>query len=124
MLGGHFSVLIFAGPLQELDQVVELLLVQVELRHLAATGGIGRHGLHPGLDEVAAAARYHVAQLGREVRAFAQQRVAADAVARFPDVLAAHHRGGDGRALERLGMRCSVSTISTMNSSTKNAVPP
>jgi hypothetical protein len=27
-------------------------------------------------------------------------------------------------AFERCGMRCSVSTINTMNSSTKKAVPP
>jgi hypothetical protein len=33
-----------AGPLQELDQIVELLLVEIELGHLAATGDVRRLG--------------------------------------------------------------------------------
>jgi hypothetical protein len=36
ILGGHFSV-DDVGPAQELDQIVELCLGEVELRHLAAT---------------------------------------------------------------------------------------
>src|SRR5690606_40812903 len=40
----------------------------------------------------AAAALVHIAELGCEIRAFTQYRVAADAVVLFPDQLAAHHR--------------------------------
>jgi hypothetical protein len=55
MLGGHFSVLMRLVHFRNSVQVVELLLVEVELRHLAAARGRGRLGLHPGLDEVGAA---------------------------------------------------------------------
>jgi hypothetical protein len=64
---------------------------EVELRHLAAAGGVGGLAFIQALMKSAAAALVDVAQLGREVGAFAQQRVAADAVARFPQMLAAHH---------------------------------
>src|SRR5512145_1726110 len=82
-----------ARPLQEIDEVVELLVGQMELRHLAPTGHAARLRLHPA-DEggprallvlVAAVARPDVAELRGEIGALAEQRMAIDAGVALPD---------------------------------------
>ena len=93
------------GVFEKLHHVVKLLLVQVKVGHLASSGGAGRLGLDPGLDECRAASLVHIAELRRKICTFAHQGVATDAIARFPNVLAAKDRLSQVLAVVTLGKR-------------------
>src|SRR5699024_5198205 len=87
----------FRSPLQELGQVGQLLIGQVELRHLATAGNTGRLRLHPCGQEVleacfAAATMEYVAQFGGKVCTLTQQGVTAAAVVGLVNVFSANHR--------------------------------
>ncbi|MNP59480.1 hypothetical protein D3C76_1544790 [compost metagenome] len=60
--------------------------------------------MHEGLEAfLAATALEHVAQLRREIRALAQQRVAADTVVLLPDRLATYHGVAQLRGIAAFG---------------------
>ena len=95
------------GP-PELDEVVELQISQVELRHLAAARRAGGLRLHPGLDELRPAPRDDVAQLGRSRRAFAQAGCSSQYSCASPRCVAAL----DGRCdLGRLGSHSGCGSL-------------
>ena len=74
--------------LQELDEIVQLLVGQVKVGHLATARGARGLGLNPRLDELGAATLVYIAQFGSEVGTLAQQGVATDAVIDLPYLLA------------------------------------
>jgi hypothetical protein len=87
-------------PLEERDEIVDLLLGEVVALHAPLPRVHGRGVAEHHADEVGAAARVDTRELGRVVRAFAEQGVATHAVARVPEILAA-----DDRGREVLGVR-------------------
>jgi hypothetical protein len=88
--------------LEERHHVVQVLVTQMKLRHLPAAGGTGGLALDPGLDELGAATLVDVAELGREVGAFAEQCVATDAVVVLPEFLACRTMGECPRSRDTL----------------------
>src|SRR5208337_1396886 len=85
-----------ACPGEEIGEIVEFVLAEVELRHLAAALSARRLRLHPILDGlmrrgrilVAAPAFEHVADFRSETRSFAIDRVAVETGVALPDALA------------------------------------
>ncbi len=85
-----------ACPFEEISQIVEFLFAQVELRHLTTALDSGRLRLHPAFIVSRAPSGSSspptlpdIAQLGREIGALTQQRMAIDAGVFLPDVFAA-----------------------------------
>ena len=106
-----------------LGKIVQFLIGQIELRHLAPAFDSGRLCCHPGLQAfaraglvlVAAIALPDIAELGREIGALAQDRVAVDAGVLLPDMLAARH-GVRQRLLVRRGRADVVASLNTGSS--------
>jgi hypothetical protein len=86
---------------------------------------VGGLALDPGLDELLGPRRLiDVAQFRGEVGAFAEQGVAADAVARLPDFFAGDDLGRQILAVVPLGQFLVVSKVRARKSRKKNTVPP
>ena len=88
------------GPFQEIHKIIEFLFRQVELGHLPPSLGTGGLRAHPGLEPGSCAFRTllatiadpDIAEFGRKVGPFAQQRMAVDAGMAFPDMFSTCYR--------------------------------
>lgn len=102
ILGGHFSVLIWLVHFRNSTRSSNCCSVKLNCgiwRRPSAWGGLR---LDPGFDEVRATTGVHVAQLGGKVSALTQQRVTANAIARFPQFFARDDGRGDGLGVRAL----------------------